>query len=83
MNTNAHMNTEPLKSQIEITRYKYLGDLDWDENGTLYRPDTPGATQYVGPPSPEIDAAWEHIIPGTFVPSHYRPRVHTMLTPGN
>ncbi|KAI0392419.1 hypothetical protein F5Y17DRAFT_459925 [Xylariaceae sp. FL0594] len=55
---------EPLKSQIEITRYKYLGDLDWDENGTLYRPETPGAIQYVGPPSPEIDAAWEHIIPG-------------------
>ncbi|KAJ2985145.1 hypothetical protein NUW58_g5692 [Xylaria curta] len=55
---------EPLKSQIETLRYKFVGDLDWDENGTLYRPPTPGHVKYVGQPSPEIDAAWAHLIPG-------------------
>jgi hypothetical protein len=57
-------NVEPVKSELEILRYKFGGDLDWDENGTLYRPDTPGAIRYVGKPSPEIDAAWKHLIPG-------------------
>ncbi|KAI3337574.1 hypothetical protein HD806DRAFT_477025 [Xylariaceae sp. AK1471] len=55
---------EPVKSELEILRYKFVGDLDWDENGTLYRPDTPGTIKYVGKPSPEIDAAWKHLIPG-------------------
>ncbi|KAI1173205.1 hypothetical protein F4777DRAFT_461754 [Nemania sp. FL0916] len=55
---------EPLKSQLETVRYNFVGDLNWHDNGTLYRPETPGYTTYVGKPSPEIDAAWKHIIPG-------------------
>lgn len=33
------------------------------ENGTFHVPN-PGKTTYTGPPSPEIDSAWEEITAG-------------------
>ncbi|KAJ8132760.1 hypothetical protein O1611_g860 [Lasiodiplodia mahajangana] len=57
---------EPLKSQIEMQVIRFTGDLDWDENGTLIRTH-PGPIEYVGDPTPEIDAAWEHLIFGEAV----------------
>lgn len=33
------------------------------ENGTFHVPN-PGKTAYTGPPSPEIDSAWEEITAG-------------------
>ncbi|KAI8633234.1 hypothetical protein F5Y19DRAFT_490409 [Xylariaceae sp. FL1651] len=53
----------PMKSQIEMEVITFTGDLDWDDNGTLVRTH-PGSIEYVGNPSPEIDAAWEHLIFG-------------------
>ncbi|KAI0202339.1 hypothetical protein F4808DRAFT_458938 [Astrocystis sublimbata] len=58
---------EPLKSQIEIQRRTFTGDLDWDENGTLVRVSKPGALKYVGEPTPEIDANWDRLIFGDAV----------------
>ncbi|CEJ81061.1 hypothetical protein VHEMI01211 [[Torrubiella] hemipterigena] len=55
---------EPLKSQIEMYTTTFSSDLDWDENGILQRVSRPGSKQFVGDPSPEIDANWEHITNG-------------------
>ncbi|CEJ81060.1 hypothetical protein VHEMI01211 [[Torrubiella] hemipterigena] len=58
---------EPLKSQIEMYTTTFSSDLDWDENGILQRVSRPGSKQFVGDPSPEIDANWEHITNGVVI----------------
>lgn len=42
----------------------FSSDLDWDKNGKLQRISKPGSKHFVGDPSPEIDANWEHITNG-------------------
>ena len=42
----------------------FSSDLDWDKNGKLQRVSKPGSKKFVGEPSPEIDANWEHITNG-------------------
>ncbi|KAK9790214.1 putative Cyclochlorotine biosynthesis protein O [Seiridium cardinale] len=58
---------EPFKSQIEMYKTTFSSDLDWDANGTLRRVSRPGSLQFVGDPSPEIDANWEHITAGVAI----------------
>ncbi|KAI0973470.1 hypothetical protein F4678DRAFT_426840, partial [Xylaria arbuscula] len=53
---------EPLKQAIEMERIRFTGGLNIDDNGTLYLVTEPGATQYVGNPTPEIDAAWDALL---------------------
>ncbi|TEA06088.1 Oxidase ustYa [Colletotrichum sidae] len=58
---------EPIKPHIEMYTTTFSSDLDWDENGQLQRVSRPGSKQFVGDPSPEIDANWEHITNGVVV----------------
>ena len=52
----------PVKEQLSAANHPVLFDalLEFDENRTLHRPVTD--PPYVGPPSPEIDAAWKELM---------------------
>ncbi|KAK1989887.1 hypothetical protein LX36DRAFT_664794, partial [Colletotrichum falcatum] len=72
---------EPIKSHIEMYTTTFSSDLDWDENGKLQRLSRPGSKQFVGDPSPEIDANWEHITNGntpTLLTGH--PHIRAIIT---
>jgi hypothetical protein len=43
---------------------KFTGGLELNETGKLHRIIDPGQPQYVGPPTPEIDAAWDELMLG-------------------
>jgi len=48
---------------LDIVRKPFTGGLHWDENGTLVRNALPnGSQEWVGPPSPELDALWDHVV---------------------
>lgn len=48
---------------LDIHRVPFTGGLHWDENGTLIRNPLPtGGTEWVGTPSPELDALWDHVV---------------------
>lgn len=57
---------------LEVKKVKFTGNLVYDENETLVRTGarlgTPG---YTGPPSPEVDSAWEDLLEGERSPHHY------------
>jgi hypothetical protein len=57
--------TEPAKSTIEPVQISFTGGLHYDEQGHLFREVIGNEPQYVGPPSPEIDAAWDDLLKGT------------------
>ncbi|KAK0378842.1 hypothetical protein CLIM01_03813 [Colletotrichum limetticola] len=46
---------------------RFTGGLHFYKNGTLYREVIEGQPQYVGPPSPEIDAAWKSLLKGQYM----------------
>ncbi|KAJ4857893.1 hypothetical protein T069G_08790 [Trichoderma breve] len=52
-------------SEIELEIVTFTGAPVFMENGTFHVPN-PGKTTYTGPPSPEIDSAWEEITAGEF-----------------
>ncbi|CAJ2510800.1 Uu.00g064250.m01.CDS01 [Anthostomella pinea] len=54
----------PLRPAIELKKVRFTGGLKFHENGTTYRYLEPGATQYVGEPSEELDRAWRLLIQG-------------------
>ncbi|KAM4057532.1 hypothetical protein HRG_010741 [Hirsutella rhossiliensis] len=54
--------TKPLRSAIEIEKYRFSGNLDFDANGTLFITEPPNAVNYVGEPSKEIDRAWRALL---------------------
>ncbi|QKX64823.1 uncharacterized protein TRUGW13939_11999 [Talaromyces rugulosus] len=58
---------ELFKPHIEMYKTTFSSDLDWDANGTLWRISRPGSLQYVGDPSPEIDANWEDLTQGVAI----------------
>jgi hypothetical protein len=60
------MSADPLKASIHVKEVKFTGDLDWTDNGTLVLTGDGGSTRYVGPPSPEIDAAWAQLLLGKY-----------------
>ena len=47
---------------IEAQKVRFTGEMKFHENGTIYRDYPPGAPIYAGPPSPEIDAAWDDLL---------------------
>lgn len=48
---------------LDIHRVPFTGGLHWDENGALIRNPLPtGGTEWVGTPSPELDALWDHVV---------------------
>lgn len=58
--------TVPAKSSIELSRVKFKGAFRYNESSnTYYRVHDPAEPQYIGPPSPEIDKAWEDLLDGT------------------
>ncbi|KAM6476508.1 hypothetical protein HDV62DRAFT_384328 [Trichoderma sp. SZMC 28011] len=52
-------------SEIELEIVTFTGAPVFMENGTFHVPN-PGKTTYTGPPSPEIDNAWEEITAGRY-----------------
>jgi hypothetical protein len=51
----------PARQAISIKKVKFTGGLYYD-NGTLHMSSNPEEPTYVGPPSEEIDDAWEALI---------------------
>ncbi|GLA89901.1 hypothetical protein AtubIFM56815_004394 [Aspergillus tubingensis] len=47
---------------LEIEQRTFTGGLHWNENGTLVRNHLPQGQEWVGPPSPELDALWERVV---------------------
>ncbi|KKP02792.1 hypothetical protein THAR02_05120 [Trichoderma harzianum] len=56
---------KPASSEIELEIVTFTGAPVFMENGTFHVPN-PGKTTYTGPPSPEIDNAWEEITAGRY-----------------
>ncbi|KAF3067689.1 hypothetical protein CFAM422_008577 [Trichoderma lentiforme] len=56
---------ESASSEIELEIVTFTGAPVFMENGTFHVPN-PGKTTYTGPPSPEIDSAWEEITAGRY-----------------
>lgn len=44
----------------------FYGGPRWYDNGTGYRINNPNEPIYVGPPSPEIDKAWDQLLKGRY-----------------
>jgi hypothetical protein len=53
---------EPAKPAIEAKRVQFTGELKFHENGTMYRDWADGEPRYFGPPTPEIDKAWDDLL---------------------
>ncbi|THV45576.1 hypothetical protein BGAL_0473g00050 [Botrytis galanthina] len=58
---------DPIKSVISEQTVRFTGGLHYHKNGTLYREAIEGEPQYVGSPSPEIDAAWNQLLKGQYM----------------
>ncbi|KAK1501471.1 hypothetical protein CTAM01_05695 [Colletotrichum tamarilloi] len=58
---------EPIKGVLASETVRFTGGLHFYKNGTLYREVIEGQPQYVGPPSPEIDAAWKSLLKGQYM----------------
>ncbi|KAK2013578.1 hypothetical protein LZ32DRAFT_529941 [Colletotrichum eremochloae] len=58
---------DPIKGTLTSEIKTFTGGLYFTENDTLYREIIKGEPQYVGTPSPEIDAAWDRLLNGTFM----------------
>ncbi|KAF2830159.1 hypothetical protein CC86DRAFT_368017 [Ophiobolus disseminans] len=46
---------------IQVYKTKFTGGIKFHDNGTMFRDQGPGK-QYVGQPSPELDAHWEELV---------------------
>lgn len=55
------------RQAISIKKIKFTGGLYFDYNGTLHASSNPEEPIYVGPPSKEIDDAWETLIHDRYV----------------
>jgi len=54
----------PARQAISVKKVKFTGGLYFDYNGTLHISSNPDEPTYIGPPSKEIDDAWEALIHG-------------------
>ncbi|KAH8805165.1 hypothetical protein F5884DRAFT_859778 [Xylogone sp. PMI_703] len=54
----------PSREAIHIKEVQFTGGLRYDPNGTLYATSNPEEPVYVGPPSKELDDAWEDLVHG-------------------
>ncbi|CZS90856.1 uncharacterized protein RAG0_01745 [Rhynchosporium agropyri] len=53
---------DPIKPHIKEQSTMFWGGPRWYDNGTSYRLRNPSEPTYVGPPSQEIDTAWEVLL---------------------
>ncbi|TDZ21238.1 hypothetical protein Cob_v005775 [Colletotrichum orbiculare MAFF 240422] len=58
---------DPIKGVLASETVRFTGGLHFYKNGSLYREVIEGQPQYVGPPSPEIDAAWKSLLKGQYM----------------
>lgn len=56
------VNAAPAKIAISLEEIRFTSGVYIDDNGTFHLAEHPGLPQYVGPPSSEIDEAWEEIV---------------------
>jgi hypothetical protein len=54
----------PAKEAIQMKKVKFYGGLYLEPNGTLVATKNPDEPPYIGPPSQEIDDAWQALIHG-------------------
>lgn len=47
---------------MAINKVRFVSDIQIDPNGTLYLSQDPNGPHYIGPPSPEIDQAWDALL---------------------
>jgi hypothetical protein len=45
-----------------MKKVKFISDIHIDPNGTVYLSQDPDGPHYVGPPSPDIDQAWDDML---------------------
>jgi hypothetical protein len=61
----ADFSAAPAKAAIELSKVTFKSALRYNETSkTYYREQDPDQPQYVGPPSPAIDHAWEELLGG-------------------
>jgi hypothetical protein len=61
----ANLSAEPAKESIELLKVKFKGSFRYNETSKEYYCEhDPAEPQYIGPPSPEIDQAWEELLAG-------------------
>ncbi|RAO68350.1 uncharacterized protein BHQ10_004362 [Talaromyces amestolkiae] len=58
---------EEMKPSIKLHQKRYTSAIRDLPNGTLYMAFNTSEPQYVGPPSPEIDAAWNSLLQGRYI----------------
>ncbi|PMD46157.1 hypothetical protein L207DRAFT_377570, partial [Hyaloscypha variabilis F] len=47
---------------LGMKKVKFISDIHIDPNGTVYLSQDPDGPHYVGPPSPDIDQAWDDML---------------------
>ncbi|KAJ5509057.1 hypothetical protein N7527_011200 [Penicillium freii] len=47
---------------IQVSQIKFTGGIKFHDDGSMYRDATAPGPSYVGPPSPQLDAAWDQMI---------------------
>ncbi|KUI69556.1 hypothetical protein VM1G_04721 [Cytospora mali] len=52
----------PAREIVQVKETVFMGGLVYDDNDNLHRETLPGQPQYVGTPSPEVDAAWNQLL---------------------
>ncbi|EED18587.1 conserved hypothetical protein [Talaromyces stipitatus ATCC 10500] len=58
---------EEMKPSIKLHQKRYTGAIRDLPNGTLYMAFNSSEPRYVGPPSPEIDDAWQNLLKGRYI----------------
>jgi hypothetical protein len=51
----------PARGEIEMRLVQFTGTPVFSKDGTESMPKVLGAPRYVGPPSPEVDQAWDKL----------------------
>jgi hypothetical protein len=63
---------EPVKFRIAIVQRHFIGGEEIEQNGNFVK-DQRGS-EYIGPPSPKVDAAWNRLLLGTCLAVKLRAR---------
>ncbi|PIA88479.1 hypothetical protein CB0940_07019 [Cercospora beticola] len=56
----------PARKALATETVLFTGGAAFDEDGVPYRTFPEGSVQYVGPPTAEIDSAWEYLLSGRY-----------------
>lgn len=58
------MRTGSIKSKIGLIQYRYTGGVKLTDDSHYFTDHTSMGQKYVGPPTPEIDDAWDKLLHG-------------------